>query len=98
VENIADYIGIMNEGELVISCELEELKRSVKRARLIFKKNKLPDEFPIPGVINRSETEHEVVLTLREFGDATFDNLKQLAPDKIDIENMQLEDIFIALA
>ena len=97
VENIADYIGIMKEGELVISMELEMLKQSVKQIRLLFKE-KAPDELLVPGILKKEISNHELLLTVKDFDDEVLDKIKKSNPDKLEIVDMTLEDIFIALA
>ena len=48
VERLADRIGILRAGKLVVDCELEELKKRAKKLRLIFN-GQLPREIPITG-------------------------------------------------
>ncbi len=96
VENVADHIGIMKEGELIMSMELEKLKQSVKQIRLVFK-DEAPDEPPMPGILKKEVSNHELLLTVKDFDDALLDGVKKLNPDKLEILDMTLEDIFIAL-
>ncbi len=97
VENIADRIGIMNEGELILSMPLEELKASVKQIRMIFN-DSVPEQIALPGILKKEQSEHEILLTVKEFKNDLLADLQKTNPVKYEIIDMNLEDIFIALA
>lgn len=97
IENIADHIGIMNQGELLVSMKLEKLKKSIKQIKLIFK-DEVPGKISLPNTLKKDITNHEVIFTIKDFNDQTVNDAKSYNPLKCEVIDMTLEDIFIALA
>lgn len=94
VERIADRIGILVGGKLVVDCTLEELKRRVRKFRLIFKDG-VPDKLYLTDIIREQRSEGELVITVVD-----WDGMKQAILDLYKPANcidvpMTLEDIFI---
>jgi ABC-2 type transport system ATP-binding protein len=95
-EQIADYVGILENGELLLSEPLDKLKDSVKQIRLIFG-DKIPDKISFPGLLKKESAGHELLLTVKDY---TPDILKRLAvfnPKSTEILDLNLEDIFVSL-
>jgi ABC-2 type transport system ATP-binding protein len=94
VERIADRIGILVGGKLVVDCSLEELKRRVRKLRLIFTDG-VPDKLYLTDIIREQRSESELVMTVVD-----WDGMKQAILDLYKPANcidvpMTLEDIFI---
>jgi ABC-2 type transport system ATP-binding protein len=94
VERIADRIGILVGGKLVVDCSLEELKRRVRKLRLIFKDG-VPEKLYLTDIIREQRSENELVITI-----VGWDGMKQAILDLYRPSNcidvpMTLEDIFI---
>ncbi|MHC4395543.1 MAG: ABC transporter ATP-binding protein [Planctomycetota bacterium] len=94
VERIADRIGILVAGKLVVDCPLEELKNRVKKLRLIF-----PEEAPrslhLTEIVNQQNQGREMVITVANLNkqkQAVIDTFKPSSCTEIP---MSLEDIFI---
>jgi ABC-2 type transport system ATP-binding protein len=86
VERIADRIGIITAGKLVVDCGLEELKEQVKKLRLIFPES-APANLHLTEIINQEREGREMVITVV--------NCDVFKPSSCTEIPMSLEDIFI---
>ena len=94
VERIADRIGILVAGKLVVDCPLEELKKRVKKLRLIFPEE-APGSLHLTEIINQENQGREMVVTIANLNkqkQAVIDTFKPSSCTEIP---MSLEDIFI---
>jgi ABC-2 type transport system ATP-binding protein len=94
VERIADRIGILVAGKLVVDCPLEELKKRVTKLRMIFPEE-APESLHLTEIINQKNEGREMVVTI-----ANLDKQKQAVIDTFKPSScteipMSLEDIFI---
>ena len=94
VERIAERIGILVAGKLVVDCPLEELKKRVKKLRLIFPQQ-APENLHLTEIINQQIKGREMVITIANLNrqkQAIIDTFKPSSCTEIP---MSLEDIFI---
>ena len=94
VERIADRIGILVAGKLVVDCTLEELKNRVKKLRLIFSQQ-APQNLHLTEIINQQAQDRELVVTIANYcpqKQAVLDTFKPVTCTEMP---MTLEDIFI---
>ena len=94
VERIADRIGILVAGKLVVDCTLEELKNRVKKLRLIFSQH-APQNLHLTEIINQQAQDRELVVTIANYSpqkQAVIDTFKPVTCTEMP---MTLEDIFI---
>lgn len=94
VERIAERVGILVAGKVVVDCRLEELKKRIKKLRLIFPEE-APSNLHLTEVINQQNEGREMVITvanLNEQKQAVIDTSKPSSCTEIP---MTLEDIFI---
>ena len=94
VERIADRIGILVAGKLVVDCTLEELKNRVKKLRLIFSQQ-APQNLHLTEIINQQVQDRELVVTIANYSpqkQAVIDTFKPVTCTEMP---MTLEDIFI---
>ena len=94
VERIADRIGILVCGQLVVDCELEQLKERVKKMRIIFK-DSVPKDLYLTEIINKKQYDHELVITAANWNEHKRAMLETFGPESVDEVPMTLEDIFI---
>jgi ABC-2 type transport system ATP-binding protein len=94
VERIADRIGILVAGKLVVDCTLEELKERVKKIRVIFPEA-VPSNLYLPEVINQQVQGREAVLTVANWNPQKQTILDTFGPSSCIEIPMSLEDIFI---
>ncbi|MBN1972803.1 MAG: ABC transporter ATP-binding protein [Sedimentisphaerales bacterium] len=94
VERVADRIGILAAGKLVVDCTQEELKNRVKKLRVIFPEA-APANLYITEIINQQISGREMVLTVANWNAEKKAILETFKPSSCDEIPMTLEDIFI---
>jgi len=96
VERVADWVGIIDKGKLLLCSTLEDLKANVKRLILSF--DSPPASFStIPNVLNVEQTARQSAITVENFSDETIAAARTLKPTNLRVEDLSLEDIFVAL-
>lgn len=96
VERVADWVGIIDRGKLIVCKPVEQLKADVKRVCAVFEV--VPPEIRLPNVIAQETVGRQVRLTVDDFCDSTLEPVRSLKPKSIEVEDLPLEDIFVALA
>jgi len=94
VERIADHIGILTGGKLVVDCPLEELKNRVKKLRLIFPETP-PLDLHMTEIINQQIQGREMVITVANMNPHKQAFIDTFKPSNCIEIPMSLEDIFI---
>jgi len=94
VERIADRIGILAAGKLVVDCPLEELKERVKKLRVIFPES-APANLHLKEIINQQNHGREMVITVANWNQQKQAILDTFKPSSCTEIPMSLEDIFI---
>jgi ABC-2 type transport system ATP-binding protein len=94
IERIADRIGILRAGKLVVDCGLEELKRRVRKLRVIFD-GEPPREFPITEIIAEKRQGREMTITVANWNENKQAILNIFKPTSCTEIPMALEEIFI---
>lgn len=96
VERVADWVGVIERGKLVWCSSMDDLKKSVKRLVLTF--DNIPGPFnTIPGLLSVENGGRQAAITVRDFSDETLAKARQLDPSNVTVQDMNLEDIFVAL-
>jgi ABC-2 type transport system ATP-binding protein len=94
VERIADRIGILAAGKLVVDCPLEQLKERVKKLRIIFPEIP-PANLYLTEIINQQVQGREIVITVANWNLQKQAILETFKPSSCIEIPMSLEDIFI---
>lgn len=94
VERVADYVGIINDGELLLVNSIEEIKASYKRVRYATNGTR-PEVAGVPGLLGVENGRHEQVLTVRGFGEETMRALAERGVRSPEVLPISLEDIFV---
>jgi len=94
VERIAERIGILAAGKLVVDCPLEELKNRVKKLRVIFPQS-APENLHLTEIINQQIQGREMVITVANWNQQKQAILETFKPSSCTEIPMSLEDIFI---
>jgi len=93
IERLADTVGIICKGKLVIHDEKQKVKDSLKRA--IIRLGKADTRIPShPGILNATQKNGEWECILRVPEKEAFEFLKSLHPEHIELSEMSLEDVF----
>jgi ABC-2 type transport system ATP-binding protein len=94
VQRMADMIGIMNEGRLLVHCGVDDLLRSTKRIRAVLKDGSVPSGVPT-GTIWQRVANREWLLTVRDFSADTVERLRATNTlEQVEVTDVGLEDIF----
>ena len=94
VERIAERIGILAAGKLVVDCTLEELKTRVKKLRIIFPESP-PEDLYLTEIINQQIQGREIAITIANWNRQKQAILETFKPSSCTEIPMSLEDIFI---
>jgi ABC-2 type transport system ATP-binding protein len=94
VERIADRIGILTAGKLVVDCPLEQLKERVKKLRVIFSES-VPANLYMTEIINQQIQGREMTITVANWNKQKQAILETFKPSSCTEIPMSLEDIFI---
>jgi ABC-2 type transport system ATP-binding protein len=94
VERIADRVGVLVAGKLVIDCTLEELKSRIKKLRVIFPEQAPPGLY-VTEIVNQQRQGREMVLTVANWNPQKQALLETFRPESCTEMPMTLEDIFI---
>jgi ABC-2 type transport system ATP-binding protein len=94
VERVADDVGIINDGELLLVSSVEEIKASYRRVRYATNGAR-PELSGVPGILGVENGRHEQVLTVRGFGDETISALAERGVRSPEVLPISLEDIFV---
>ena len=94
VERIADRIGVLVNGKIVVDCSLEQVKERIKKFRLIFPQE-APEDLHLTEVIRQSHSGREMVITMANWSRQKQDIIETFGPSSCDEIPMSLEDIFI---
>lgn len=100
VERVADWVGIIDEGLMIWCSPVQELKNSVKRIVLTFDEPPVPMEFERRWTNNLLRIEHfgkQSTVTVKKFSDQTVALAQSMRPKGIEVEDLSLEDIFVAM-
>lgn len=94
VQRLADVVGIMHEGQLLVHCPIDELLRKTKRIRAVLT-NGHPAGAAPEGTIWQRVQNREWLLTVGDFREDTVSRLR-IANElqSIEVTDLGLEDIF----
>ena len=94
VERVADYVGVINEGELLLVSTLDDIKASYKRVRYATNGTR-PEVAGVPGVLAIENSRHEQILMVSTWGDETLRTLSERGVRNPEVLPISLEDIFV---
>lgn len=97
LERIADHVGILDRGRLLMTSRLDELQSQSKRVQIIFPGESVPSHFAVPGTL-RSETSGPVLTAIARLADTQYlEALRRTPGLRVQIFPLGLEEIFIEL-
>jgi len=97
VERVADWVGIIDHGRLIRCTTLEALKQEVRRLVLAFETPPAELARALPGVLQVEAAGRQAAVLVEGFGEATLAAARALKPAHLEVEDLGLEDIFVAL-
>ena len=94
VQRLADMVGIIHDGQMLIQCSVDDLLSRTKRIRLALEGDSLPDGLTEMGIFARIEG-RECVLTVGDFSDDTVRELGDFdGVEVIEVSDISLEEAF----
>jgi ABC-2 type transport system ATP-binding protein len=97
VERVADWVGIIDHGRLIWCSTLDDLKSRVKRIVLSFDQAPPPVAAISGDALSIDHAGRQCALTVRDFSDQTVAKARALKPVDIRVDDLGLEDIFVAM-
>jgi ABC-2 type transport system ATP-binding protein len=96
IERVADTVAILQDGRISFHGELGELKDSVKRLRITAEKA-LPNVFAVPGALSVEVDSNRAIVAVRQVSPELISALSRQWNAQIEVEDLNLEDIFLEL-
>jgi ABC-2 type transport system ATP-binding protein len=97
IERLAEYVGVMDRGRMVMSARLDDLQSRTKRVQVVFATPEPPAGFAVPGAV-RSRTEGPVVTAVvRLESDTQLDAVRAIPGARVNVFPLGLEDTFIEI-
>lgn len=96
LERVASHVAILGSGVIDFFGELDELKDSVKRIR-VHSAADLPSNFTVPGSLRTEIAGRTAVVAVAAVDDHLLDGLRSRWDVSVDVEDLNLEDIFLEL-
>jgi len=94
VQRLADTVGILHGGRLLVHRKIEELLATTKRLRATLTNGRLPDRLP-PNVIWQRVEGREWLVTVGEFTGETAERLRaEEGVGHVEVIDLGLEDLF----
>lgn len=97
VERVADWVGIIDKGQLIRCCPMDDLKAQVKRIVMSFETP--PHTFDVgrTNILAIEQSGKQAAVIVDRFSEQTITAAKQMNPTSIHVEDLNLEDIFVAM-
>jgi len=96
IERVADQVGIIVDGRMLVSASLDDLKESVKKIRITFE-DEAPETVDLPGAIKIRHRGRDLLVTVTGFNREKLLEIENRFPGKVEVQDIDLEDIFIEL-
>ena len=94
VERIADRIGIIVAGDLVVDCSLAHLRERIRKFRVVFAEQ-APEQIPLTELVNFKRSGREILLTAANWSEQKQAMLEAQHPLEVIEIPMSLEDVFL---
>jgi ABC-2 type transport system ATP-binding protein len=95
VERVADQVGIINQGRLIEVRQMDELKNTVKKIRVVFQREPDGDFFSQPGIVKVEKQGSAYLIAVENNLAEIISEIKQHPHFTLDIIDQNLEEIFI---
>lgn len=95
IEGIADYVGIMSDGQLIYEGAVDDLKAEFREIRVPLSDTEVLPK--LPGVVNSKKGVTENIVTIRAEENVIKTSLASAGIKKFTISPMMLENIFLTM-
>jgi ABC-2 type transport system ATP-binding protein len=94
VQRLADHVGLLHEGKLLVNRPVAELVETTKRIRMVLEDDAGPAVVP-PGVIHQQRQGREWTVTVENFAGERVEFLKSgNRVSHLEVEDLSLDDVF----
>jgi ABC-2 type transport system ATP-binding protein len=97
LERVADHIGLMDRGRMMLSGSLDTLQGGMRRVQVIFDDDHVPAGFEIPGELRRRIEGPVLTAVVRLTRDDQLHHLRAHENLRVQEHPLGLEDLFIDL-
>jgi ABC-2 type transport system ATP-binding protein len=98
VERVADWVGIINQGRLLVSRPAEDLKVNVKRIRVAFQVEPPASLWELPGVSEVKADGRRYLVSVTDRFDEVLAAISAVPHFALEVVDQNLEDIFLRYA
>jgi len=95
VEQVADYLFMIHQGELLIAGPMENIQRDYRRIRLSFTAEPANANCPLPGVQQVIRSSKELIIVAEQNVPAIVEWAQTLSPAGIDVQPLTLKEVFL---
>jgi ABC-2 type transport system ATP-binding protein len=95
VERVADRVAIIGNGKLIDIRDVDDLKATVKKIRIVFQREPEETMFSYPGIVKVEKQGSAYLLSVEDNLQEILNRLKGVPHYTMDIIDRNLEDIFI---
>jgi len=97
IAGLVDHVGVLRGGRLMLEMPADELFATTKAVRLTFAEA-APGDLSCAGMLTKRLDGRSAIVTVRGFdAERTSAELRQFSPTDLAVQDLSLEDIFIAL-
>ena len=97
LERLADHVGFLHRGRMVMSCPLEDLLTRTKRVQVIFENEAPPPDFAVPNAL-RSRCSGPVVNAIVQWPrGAEFESWRSSVNARVQVFPVSLEEFFLEM-
>jgi ABC-2 type transport system ATP-binding protein len=94
IERVIDHVGIIDEGKMLVSGAVDDLKETVKRVRFGFRDGDMP-EVPLPQVLKTRTSGNDMLVTVRDPDVHAIREFAEAHNADFEIIDLNLEELFI---
>ncbi len=92
---LANTVGVMDRGRLVLSHDVEDLQQTTRKVQVIYPDDHQPEPLRFPGLIRQETVGSVVTAVCRLANDQQLDFLKTDPGIRVEVFPMGIEDIFV---
>lgn len=96
IEDICDHVGLLHQGGILLSKEIEEMKEDLNKIQVVFKDKKDLEKLSDLDIIIKKESGSILTLTIRATKEVLLNRFDSIDTVFLEIIPLTLEEIFIS--
>ena len=97
LERVAEHLGIMDRGRVLLSTRLEDLLNTTKRVQVIFEGESAPAGYSVPNALHQRVSGPVVTAVVRLAPNQSLESMRTVPGARVNVFHMGLEDILLHL-